>query len=65
MVLHFNLKYGLEILRHGAQVIAAINCFKISHSIAVFDFIISTAAHSLSKQPDFLEIIAFITKPNA
>ncbi|MEB2774293.1 hypothetical protein SYJ56_03195 [Algoriphagus sp. D3-2-R+10] len=31
-----NPKYALAILRHGGQVITAINCFKISHYIAVF-----------------------------
>jgi hypothetical protein len=32
-----NPKYALAILRHGTQVIAARNCFKISYCIAIFD----------------------------
>ncbi|MDR7128686.1 hypothetical protein J2X69_001018 [Algoriphagus sp. 4150] len=60
-----NPHYALAFLRHGAQVIATNNCFKISHCVAVFDFTISAAADSVSKQPDFIAINGLLTKPNA
>ncbi|MDR7132002.1 hypothetical protein J2X69_004368 [Algoriphagus sp. 4150] len=57
--------YELAFLRHGAQVIATNNFFKISHCVAVFDFTISAAADSVFKQPDFIAINGLLTKPNS
>ncbi|MDP2043478.1 hypothetical protein [Algoriphagus sp.] len=69
MIYPLNPKYALAILRHGAQVIAASNCFKISHYVAVFSraigITISAAADSVSKQPDFIALTVLKMKPNA
>jgi hypothetical protein len=60
----FNPNYALVILPHGAQVIMASNCFKISHSVADFDFTIPYVRDGeVSKQPDFHAIISLVTKP--
>lgn len=72
-LLFLNPKYVLAILRHGAQGIAASDCFKISHLVAVFDpaFAGRQVHHpcardaSVSKQPDFTALTARITKPYA
>jgi hypothetical protein len=52
--------------------IAGINCFKISHYVAAFDFTIAVLCLSLQTAPeilrgrhDFIAITALITKPNA